>query len=150
MEYLKLSSFLSNTRMSTIISWQKRFTKSRRNWKRRDAHGKKIATLWPQPGHSSLDCLSPTPCARHNLFGLQVSSLLSFNSELNFDRDIKTSVSACRWTCFYAQHAKSNDEPHAGVSRYVFYHYTFSKCSHEKKYFLEKVYFAFFFYSKKH
>lgn len=81
--------------MSTIISWQKRFTRSKRNWKRRDAHEKKIATLWPQPGHSSLDCLSPTPCARHNLFGLQVSTSASLNSELNFDKNIK-------WPCLPA------------------------------------------------
>lgn len=130
--------------MSITTSWQKKSTKSKRNWKRRGAHDSRNSLAWwAMLGLSNLWWLSPTPWAQDRQSDLPVSSqtLNTFGDKMIKGKDDwmlhlmseqKLSVTDCllqmtiamsfflRWTCVYAQHAKSDNEPHAGVSRYVF------------------------------
>lgn len=137
--YFKKKCFVPSrplNRMSITTSWQRKFTKSRKNWRRRGAHGSRNSLAWwAQLGLSNQLWLSPTPWAQDRPSDLPVSSQTLY---LLIDYIIKGKdtcflehfcnspinehyvLSSLRWTCVYAQHAKSDNKPLAGASRYVF------------------------------
>lgn len=71
------------TRMSITTSWPRKSTKSRRNWRRRGAHGSRNSLAWwAQLGLSSLVWLSPTPWAQDRPSDLPVSNRTLYTKTL--------------------------------------------------------------------